>query len=86
MAAAILFHLGIEHGKLVVQYRSTHAGAFVTRVVRDMDDLRVFLLSKADEAKVAPEELTVLLSSSIDFPEESTDDPATIALAKALWN
>lgn len=54
------------------------------REVTSLDDLRQFLVNKAREAKVALDDLSVMASSSLDFPEEFTSHKATIALAHAI--
>ena len=55
-----------------------------SRVVSSGNDLHRFLDSKANEFGVSKRDLTVAVSSSLDFPEDETDDAATIALAHEI--
>lgn len=77
------FFFTIEYGRVVVKFDGTHGGN-VTRVVRDEQDLRQFLISKANEAKVDVDDLDLSASSTIDFPLEYTTDPSALAVARFL--
>ena len=48
------------------------------------NDLHQFLVSKANEFGVSVRDLKVAVSSSLDFPEDETEDAATIALAHEI--
>ena len=79
-APARYFFLTIEHGRVVVKYDGTSGGE-VTRVVHSTADFANFIQSKAREAGCSWADLSIMGSSSIDFPEEYTDNADTIALA-----
>lgn len=83
MGPATRFFLTIEHDRVVVQYNGTHGG-FITRLIRSPGDLKDFLRSKAVEAGCTVEGLTVECSSTLDFPEEATQNAKTIATARAI--
>jgi len=84
MPVATYFYLTIEHDRVVVKFTSTRGGADVTRPIKDVEDFRNFFTSKADEAKVPPETLTVMASSTMDFPEDFTKDQNTVLLARFI--
>jgi hypothetical protein len=77
------FLLSIERNRVMVRYDGTSGGK-ITRPIKDENDYYQFLYSKADEANVQLEELRVLCSSSLDFPEEHTRNEATLKLAATI--
>ena len=81
--SATFFFITIEFDRVVVKFDGTHGGLH-TRVVTSVRDLRDFLLSKADEAKVKIDDLIVTSSSTLDFPHEFTKIAETAALAHEL--
>jgi hypothetical protein len=48
------------------------------------EDFAAFLRNEAKTHHIAISDVPIFASSSMDFPEEFTSNPATIALAKAL--
>jgi len=74
----VKFFLTIENDAVVVKTD------YVAQAVASEAELAAFIASSAKAAGVANEDLSVLASSSLDFPEEFTSNKATIALAKAL--
>lgn len=83
MKPATYFYLTIEHDKVWVKFKGTRGGD-ISRPVKSVDDLKQFLISKADEANVSIGELRVMASSTLDFPDDFTHDGATITLAREL--
>jgi len=80
---AIYFFLTIENNKLVAKYDGTEGGK-VTRGFKDIKDYVAFFTSKANEAGVKLEDLYIMASSSLDFPEEATNNPKVIELANQI--
>jgi len=64
--------LTIDGGKLVV--KDMGDGGIVVAVLNSVGDFNI--AAKAN----------LMVSSTVDFPEEYTDDPAVIALARAIRN
>jgi len=77
------FYLTIRSDKLWIEFDGTHGGRH-SRQIMSENDLRQFLISKANEAGIAANELSVMASSALDFPEEFTKNAETIALARAI--
>jgi hypothetical protein len=77
------FYLCIAYDRVWVNFNGTHGGR-MSRPISSLEHFRQFLTSKANEAGMRIEELTVMASSSLDFPDEFTNNPATIALANEL--
>jgi hypothetical protein len=63
------FHVTIQHTRVVVKYDGT-SGGLHTRVIADHGDFLTFLRSKANEAGCDVGDLTVMCSSSLDFPRD----------------
>jgi len=78
---ATYFFMTVEGGRLVVKYDSTEQGAEVTRVIHSMQDYYDFFTSKQHEAGG---DITVMCSSSMDFPEEYTEDADVVALCHSI--
>lgn len=83
MKPATQFFLTIHHGQLAVIYDGTHGGR-VTRTIPNLEDMAQFFTSKANEAGRELHELTYLSSSSLDFPEEYTENQDVIDMANAI--
>ena len=77
------FFLTLEHNRLWVKYHGIHGGER-SRTVSSLDDLDAFLISKASEAGVRVDDLKIFCSSTLDFPDEFTDNPAIVDMARAL--
>jgi len=75
---ATYFLLTIDADKLVVRYDGT------TRPVASVDNLLAFLRSKAHEAGVPVDDLIVMTSSTLDFPEKYTRDDVVIEMARQI--
>jgi hypothetical protein len=54
------------------------------RVITSEEDFQEFLFDEAKRLGVTFFELNIMCSSSMDFPEDHTSNPETIALARAL--
>ena len=59
-------------------------GRSLGQCFRTWNDLKAFLACKAVEYGIATKDFKVMVSSSMDFPHEYTDDPEVIALAKMI--
>jgi hypothetical protein len=84
MIPHIQFGLGIYDDKVKIRYVEREGGPQIKRVVTSVDDFIKFIKEKCKAAKCTPEDLIIMCSSSMDFPEDSTDNKKTIKLAKAL--
>ena len=73
-----MYMLTIQDDAVVVQ------SDYETKVVASFPELQVYLAAEAKKAGVLVDDLEVMSSSSIDFPEEWTSDKATISFAKAI--
>lgn len=54
------------------------------RIVTSVEDFDQFMASEAQRLGADLNDLRVSVSSTMDFPEEYTSDPETLALVKAL--
>jgi hypothetical protein len=54
------------------------------RVITSEEDFDEFLCDEALRRGVTTIDLNIMCSSSMDYPEDDTSNPATIALARAL--
>lgn len=80
---ATRFYLTINSDKVVVEFDGTKGGR-ISRPVLSAADFDAFLTSKANEAGVTVDDLSVMISSTLHFPDEWTKNPETIALAREL--
>ncbi len=78
-----MFYLTILKGWLVVQYDGPRGGK-VTRRIKGAQEYARFFQSKATEYGVPVEDLHIMASSSVDFPEEYTDRAEVIELCNRL--
>lgn len=76
------FFLTASNGYLEVVYGPI--GNKTTRKINDADDYNSFFAGKIAEAGGDKDELTVMCSSSVDFPEDYTSDADVIALCHAI--
>ena len=53
-------------------------------IVKSADDFYGYMAAEAKRLGIAVEDLRVTASSTMDFPEEWTDDPKVIAMAREL--
>lgn len=76
------FYLTIEDGKLVCHHGSSDLG-FEKKVtpIESKEDLIALLARTAADCGIPEEDLIVLSSSTLDFPDEYTTDPAVLKLA-----
>jgi hypothetical protein len=77
------FFLTVDHDRIRIEFGMARGGE-KSRIITSGDDLRQFLGSKANEFGVSVRDLKVMVSSSLDFPEDATEDAATIALAHEI--
>jgi hypothetical protein len=74
-----MFFLTIEDGNVVVKMKGKTLETFKT-----LDDYKAFFTKVCEENDLRPEDLVVMSSSSLDFPEEETEDPAVIELCNQI--
>ncbi len=74
--------LAVENDRVIIRNYDDY---FSPRVITSVSDFSEFLFLEAARHGVSPDDdLRVFVSSSMDFPEDETCNPETIALAKAL--
>ena len=81
----VYFFLTIKDGQLVAEYAAANAegkNEKLTRVFTDDVDLQKFFVEREEAAK--PLDITVMCSSSLDFPEEYTADQRVVDLCNYL--
>lgn len=74
----VRYIIAIENDTVVV------VSSYETKPVASLAELQGYMAEQAKRAGVLVDELNVMASSTIDFPEEWTSNKQTIALAKAL--
>lgn len=84
MIPFVQYGLGIENDKVMLRYQDTAKGPQLKRIVESVADFASFITERCKKAKVKPDDLIIMCSSSMDFPEDSTDNKKTIALARKL--
>lgn len=84
MIPFVQYGLGIDNDKVVLRYQDKAKGPQIKRVIESVEDFVAFIKERCKKAKVKPDDLIIMCSSSMDFPEDSTDNKKTIALAHAL--
>lgn len=84
MIPYIQYGLGIRDDRVELRYQNTAKGKQLRRVITSVKDFQQFIIDRCKKAKVKPDDLIVMCSSSMDFPEDSTSNKKTIALARAL--
>jgi len=78
------FSLGVEDNKVKIYFVKKKGGPEIRRTIKSVEDFAKFITAKAEEAKCKVDDLIIMCSSSMDFPEDSTKDPDVIKLAHAL--
>ena len=88
MIPIIQYGLGIQNDKVVLRYADTEKqGSFEKqkrRVVTSEQDFKSFMQARMKKYNLKADDLIIMCSSSMDFPEDSTNNKKTIALARAL--
>lgn len=84
MIPYVQYGLGIEDDKVMLRYQDTARGPQKKHVVESVEDFAAFIKQRCDKAKIKFDDLIIMCSSSMDFPQDSTDNKKTIKLAKAL--
>ncbi len=84
MIPLIQYGLGIRNDKVMIRYVDTERGKQKERIVKSVDDFKNFIITRMKLAKCEPEDLIIMCSSSMDFPEDSTNNKKTIKLAREL--
>jgi hypothetical protein len=84
MMPGIQFGLGIVNGQVSIRFVETAGGPQIQRPITSVEDFLTFIKAKADAAHCDPDDLIIMCSSSMDFPEEYTKDPKVIKLANDL--
>jgi len=77
------FNLTVSWDKVRIVFRTEDLGK-TSKEIRSANHLRQFLAAKAGAYGVKPGTLQVTLSPTMHNPEDVTNDPETIALAKAI--
>ena len=82
------YGLGIRNNRVELRYADTERQRSwehqKRRVVTSVDDFRNFIQSRMKKYKHTADDLIIMCSSSMDFPEDSTSNKKTIALAHEL--
>lgn len=76
------YTLGVDNDKVVLRWHA--CGRRHDLELNSVLDYIAFVLSTANEVGCDADDLTVMCSSSMDFPKDSTKNRATIKLAHAL--
>jgi len=77
--------LTFEKGQLVVVAEHLRCDDESPRaVITSRQDFNDYMAAEAARMGTHPDMLNVFVSSTLDFPEDFTTDPATIALAEEL--
>jgi hypothetical protein len=84
MIPHIQFGLGIYDDKVKIRFVKKKNGPQIMREITSVEDFTDFIKEKAKAAKCEVDDLIIMCSSSMDFPEESTKNKKTIKLAHAL--
>lgn len=84
MIPLIQFGLGIYDGKVQIRWQETVHGNEQRKVIETYDEFIAFLKERITIANCTPDDLIIVCSSSMDFPEEDTDDEKVIALAHQI--
>jgi hypothetical protein len=74
------YFLSIDKNKVKISRYTGGPG----RIVKSLADFNEYMAAEAKMSGVKVEDIPVMKSSSIDFPEDFTNDPKVIALAKEL--
>jgi len=82
MNTTIMLSIDKASGKLQARYRDGAHPVF--KDVESESDLHALVQERAAIWNVTTEDVTVLCSSTVDFPEEYTKDATTIALCRSL--
>ena len=75
--------IGIRNDRVQISWR-TRAGTRRHQPIGSAADLRVFLAKQQAKYKCKADDFVIMHSSSMDFPEDSTSNEATIKLALLL--
>ena len=70
------YFLAVQHNQIVAKWDDNE------RVIKNLDDYNEFFTEEYEQGK----EVTILLSSTITWAEEFTNDPEALALAEFLNN
>jgi hypothetical protein len=74
-----------DAGLLEVQWGKRNSrGNFVFTETVDLAGWDAFWTARADELDLDQDDLRLMCSSSLDFPEDYTDNPDTLTLCRAL--
>ncbi len=84
MIPRVQFTVGVRDDQVKVHFVEREGGPRIERIITSVRDFARFIVDKAKAAKCQPDDLIILYSSSMDFPEDSTRNKVTIKLARAL--
>ena len=88
MMPLIQYGLGISDDKVVLRYCDNEKQSSwekqKRRVITSVDDFARFMHERMKKYNLKEHDIIMMCSSSMDFPEDSTDNKATIKLARAL--
>lgn len=84
MMPGIQFSLTVKQDGVYVRYRPSIKSSVKSKRIESVKDFIGFIKRKARQAQCDPDDLIVICSSTMDFPEEETKDKAVIKLAHDL--
>ncbi len=84
MGDSMTFIIGInERGWMEVRVR--RGDKIRSHVVRTRKAITRVIQRYVDKYNLKEDDIMIMRSSSVDFPEESTDKASVISLARSLW-
>jgi len=85
MIPYIQYGLGVDEDGVYIRYQNTERGKQLRRKLVNFEDFKQFIVGRMKKAGVKDaDDLIIMCSSSMDFPEEYTKDKAVIKLAHDL--
>lgn len=79
-----MYCMGIHDDKVKIRYIEKDGGPEVLREITSIKDYAHFLKGQMEKLRCELDDLCIMCSSSMDFPEDSTDNKKTIKLAHEL--
>ena len=87
MMPFVQYSLNVDAEGVYVRYVDAPNQPFdkhLRKRIKSMDEFISFLQSRLNQFKLHPDQLIIMASSSMDFPQDYTKDPAVIALANEM--
>jgi len=76
--------MGVDERGVYMYYVPDVEAPEITRIITSVDDFISFVKERAAAVPCDPEDLLIVCSSSMDFPDEYNKDPEVIKLANAI--